>query len=216
MKERPILFSGPMIRAILAGKKTQTRRVIKPQPETKWVEWCIYNNGGSHSYYDADGYSTMHLNTARDYRDEGECPYGAPGDTLWVRETWACIFGVPKSDAPHPDDVVCYRADTGEAERIITEVKGWRPSIHMPRAYSRITLEVVSVRVERLQDITEEDAIAEGVSLPARTTTLYDGMYRDAFSFLWDDINGKRGYPWSSNCWVWVVSFLPTERRRAG
>lgn len=190
MKERPILFSSPMVKALLAGTKTQTRRLVKPQPgpelgETPGAAW----NAG---FVDV------------------KCPYGQEGDRLWVREAWGFDSGVRgdfrplgRNDLSGMDLLThtLYRADGGKAPR-------WRPSIHMPRWASRITLEVTSVRVERLQDITEEDAKAEGVdSVPVadvpRNGTLY---HRDDFAQLWDIINGSKA-PWSSNPWVWVVGF---------
>jgi len=177
MKERPILFSGPMVRAILEGRKTQTRRVVKPQP--------------AH----IPGIGTV-LNI--DTITGRACPYGNPGDRLWVREAWAHRRWMLGDASPNPTTV--YRAD-GE------DLKGcarWRPSIHMPRWASRIALEVVSVRVERLQDISEEDAKAEGIDWVIG--------YRSRiplFSALWERINGLGS--WNANHWVWVVEF---KRRR--
>lgn len=183
MSEKPILFSGEMINAILAGNKTVTRRVVKPQPESfvncahPWVDGR-WEFGQSHD----DGSGEM-------VGDAVACPYGAQGDKLWVRETFAVhnIGG---------ENHVVYRADSG------TDGDGapWKPSIFMPRWASRITLEVVSVRVERLQDISEEDAKAEGV-------TGWHGVCRPEFHMLWDKINEGRGYSWDSNPWVWVVEF---------
>jgi hypothetical protein len=171
MKERPILFSGPMVRAILDGRKTQTRRAIRPP-----MPW-------------RDGWGVG--------LGEYNCPYGQPGDRLWVRETWA-----PKQW----EKGACYRAtgdllDTGHCQ--------WRPSIHMPRWASRITLEVIGVRVERLQDISEADAEAEGCEpLPMCGGPEVGGYncYQSGFELLWGSINGKLA-PWSSNPWVWVVEF---------
>lgn len=198
MKERPILFSAPMVRAILDGRKTQTRRVVRGQVGAL-----------------DRGQPTIVGGPA--------CPYGAPGDRLWVRETWAAIDerGEAVSRRTRHVDQNCgdrlvYRAD----DRVLTEQ--WRSPLFMPRWASRITLEVTTVRVERLQAITEEDACAEGV-------TQTDGRWwdgaphavkgtpralptaREAFADLWDAINGKRA-PWSSNPWVWVVSFRRVER----
>lgn len=176
MKERPILFSGPMVRAILEGRKTQTRRVVKPQP--------------AH----IPGIGTV-LNI--DTITGRACPYGNPGDRLWVRETWAHRRWMLGDASPNPTTV--YRAD-GE------DLKGcarWRPSIHMPRWASRIALEVVSVRVERLQDISEDDAKAEGVTI--KGTSRYDGEARDAFEALWCSINGADS--WEINPWCWCISF---------
>jgi uncharacterized protein YqfB (UPF0267 family) len=176
MRERPILFSGPMVKAILGGRKTITRRVLKLQ-----------DYDGGDCYETKDGILRDILSL---------CPYGIPGDRLWVRETWADPCG---------KRLPVYRADEATA---YLNVK-WRPSIFMPRWASRITLEVTGVRVERLQDITEEDAQAEGVE--ARRS-MKDGVapvvysYQDPFRIIWDSINGKK-YPWSDNPWVWVIEF---------
>lgn len=222
-KERPILFSGPMVRAILEGRKTQTRRVIKPQPDSKWVEWCIYNNGGSNDYFTETG---MHLNTDRDWveRDNGECPYGAPGDRLWVRETWCRADGTPNDGRPiGPDAWGClYRASEPKAVGADDEARNapWRPSIFMPRWASRILLEIECVHIERVQDITEEEALREGVARfegPVGELLFQDYSKefwgtpaytaRDSFKTLWDSINAARGFGWEANPYVWVVSF---------
>lgn len=180
MKERPILFSGPMVRAILDGRKTQTRRIVKPQPTNDYVTFMplsselvgVTKHGGP-----IDNRGWLH------------CPYGKTGDRLWVRETW-CPDVEPYTFR--------YKADGGEP------LERWRPSIHMPRWASRITLEVVSVRVERLQDISEEDALAEGITLVERGTSPVD-----QFNKLWESINGPGS--WEANPWVWVVSFKRIE-----
>lgn len=192
VKERPILFSAPMVRAILAGAKTQTRRVIRPE----WAR-CL-------DLEDVDDRA----------RALEQGPYGVPGDRLWVRETF--------HHCPHcSDGEVAYRAggwmrapngapdDAGDRSdddaRPLSPkcaAHGWRPSIHMPRWASRLTLEVVSVRVERLQDTSEADAKAEGV-VPLQ---MDHGSYKPAFEGLWDAINAKRA-PWNSNPWVFVVEF---------
>lgn len=164
MKSTPILFSGPMVRAILEGRKTQTRRIIKPQPSCDQVNECIFR-----------------------------CPYGAPGDRLWVRETWARELWSAGMDI---SSRLFYAADGHENIPI-----RWRPSIHMRRSDSRITLEIVSVRVERLNDITHWDAKAEGVEcLPNYTAAPVDD-----FRELWDSINGRGS--WDSNPWVWRIEF---------
>lgn len=187
MKERPILFSGPMVRAILADEKTMTRRIVMPQP------------AADSNLRDVRS-APAHI-LAPSFR----CPFGVPGDRLWVRETHAT--GVPGCQ-----DGLSYRADhqdpkgDGRANPM-----RWTPAIHMRRAFSRIDLEVTAVRVERLQDITEEDARAEGVR-PGKCEPGCDcdewseRRYRQGFEHLWDVINGKKAL-WSSNPWVWVVSF---------
>lgn len=181
MKERPILFRGEMVRAILSGIKTQTRRVLKPQPS--FVNQC-----GIPFYPDGKG--------PVDYRD---CPYGQPGDRLWVRETWM----KPEGGA------LDYRAKwTPRDERKMPVHEKWRPSIFMPRWASRITLGITDVRVERLQMITDSDSLAEGAG------HLYDAEVecpRAGFARLWDSINAKRGCGWNTNPWVWVVKFEVLE-----
>lgn len=217
VKERGILFSAPMVRAILDGKKTQTRRLYKPAKgfpyedgeitptsQDKWIEW-------------------------------GPCPYGAKGDRIWVREAWQPTF----SDGPAGrQPYIAFKADPpikfpnygfvpgswkdGSAEKyceMIYEMCGnqkWRPSIHMPRWASRITLEIVSVKVERLQDISEADAIAEGIDI--RVSGILQ-MFRDysgpgevfgthpiiSYASLWESINGPGS--WDANPWVWVIEF---------
>src|SRR5574343_491511 len=242
VRERPILFSAPMVRAILAGQKTQTRRVVKPQPPS---------NMHRHCWFDAPVYAWTYEPEPAAKWHRVRCPYGVPDDRLWVRETWAS-----------PEiQIVAYKADAecgawmgdGGGGRIwirhglihespyymqgrfpadtrtLRKYGGrWRPSIHMPRWASRITLEILSVRVERLQEITEEDAIAEGVESAACAARPGKRVYRDyyldkhdpfewyadprrSYESLWDRINGKRGYPWVSNPWVWAVEFRRVE-----
>lgn len=199
MKERPILFSAPMVRAILEGRKTQTRRVVKRTP----LEWL---DSGLHPDFVA-------------LPENGLCPYGQPGDRLWVRETWQgpLVDDVDDVDdyRENPDkfrkpDFCEYAADGGPAPEFVTMdddlVQRWRPSIHMPRWASRILLEVVSVRVERLNDISEPDAMAEGVTLSAPVKpSRSERMARDAYAELWESINGPGS--WEANPWVWVVEF---------
>lgn len=184
MMERPILFSGPMVRALLDGRKTQTRRVVK---------W-------------RGGLDMLGL----------PCPYGEPGDRLWVRETWAPRDSEAFLRHEVEADKLFYRAD--DERHLLTDGR-WRPSIHMPRWASRITLEVASVRVERVQDITDADALAEGVTNYGDDSQFPPGFSmstraarkwrpRREFRDLWDSINGKRpGCAWSDNPWVWAVTF---------
>lgn len=176
MNEHPILFSGEMVRAILAGRKTQTRRVVKGTA-LEWLQPKMFS----------PAFVAM--------QDNKLSPYGYAGDLLWVRETWC----------PDWTDHVIYKADGGSAidAGYKTEPR-WRPSIHMPRAASRITLEVVSVRVERVQEVSPEDCFKEGV-VPEKI--LHPVTPTRLFSGLWDSINAKRGYSWESNPWVWVVEF---------
>jgi hypothetical protein len=218
VREKPILFSGPMVRAILDGKKTQTRRVVKPQP----APGELIKKTKASMIPDA-----AHL--ADDLFDAGvrldlppHCPYGQPGDRLWVREAWT-----PDHADFYPHFRTCYRADGGfEYERnergevYSSESKRWypfrwRPSIHMPRWASRLTLEITNVRVERLQEISEADAQAEGVEpgcLTCGENCIDRGgcgwcrpAYRDSFAYLWMELNGRDS--WDANPWVWVIEF---------
>lgn len=190
-KERPILFSGEMVKAILDGRKTQTRRILKPQP--KGVVVSKPNFDGLFS--EANDPVTRYF----------ACHHGQPGDKLWVRETRAdtCAEGVSK--------IPWYRADYlghGEIDPPPGGIK-WKPSIFMPRWASRITLEIVSVRVEKVQEIRCEDALAEGVSLEGELFPNVDSAWKahKRFRFLWDSINAKRGYGWEKNPWVWAIEF---------
>ncbi len=223
-KERPIIFSGPMVRAIIEGRKTQTRRVVKNQGSLDFLGgsgddrndpsmwgWRVDGNGRD---------EFVPLAKSEWYDSCARCPYGVPGDTLWVREGFSTDHR-----AFYPHWGLVYRADRTvldsdiENGQVFSHEAGksfpfrWRPSIHMPRWACRLTLAVKAVRVERLQDISEADAIAEGCC----TRTYRDGRgHEDArldFKRLWDSINGKR-HPWASNPWVWVVEFEPTSKEK--
>ena len=181
MKERPILFSDPMVKAILDGRKTMTRRVVPERFLDKYYDYDDWCNSVMPSGAD--------FSCSRSYEKEyfmERCPYGHPGDRLWVRETHIIT--------EEPRCPVVYKADT----EVTIPPEVWRPSIHMPRWASRITLEITDVRVERLQDISVEDCQREGVE--SNVSSLIE------FHDLWDSINGKK-HPWVSNPWVWVVSF---------
>lgn len=195
MKARPILFSAPMVRALLAGTKTQTRRVVTPPRG-----WPQYSHADPFAMPPAvwwwNGEHT-HVGVKQ------ECPYGQPGDRLWVRETWQ------HSNHPFgPLDKTCaifYRADYSADPHGMDGEKSpegkyrqWRPSIHMPRWASRILLEITGIRVERLQDISEADCRAEGLG---DTVDRAHHWYR----VLWEQINGPGS--WEANPWVWVVEF---------
>ena len=204
MTDRPILFSAPMVKALLSGTKTQTRRIIKLPTKKEYVRpdmggWEATTVGGEGCFY-ANGYAAPEK-VAIWNQTTGTCvviPYQI-GDRLYVRETWATIKGYPR--------VIAYRADGCIAH---TDLKNnrWRPSIHMPRWASRLTLEVTDVRVERVQDISEEDARAEGVGPLRHDGRMHNGLpASDGFADLWDSINEKRGYGWRKNPWVSVVSF---------
>jgi len=199
--EKPILFSGEMVRAILAGRKTQTRRVMNPQPNKigelwMWVlkkmSYALPNQG--ELYKPALGIWEA-------------CPYGAIGDRLWVRETFRCVpvgeYGISSVEYK-ADGKIVEIENTREAADLWFEAyrpeEKWRPSIFLPRWASRIALEIVNVSVERVQDISEKDAIAEGIKPEITNKVL-------AFNYLWDGINASRGFGWDVNPWVWVVEF---------
>ena len=208
MKERPILFSAPMVRAILAGTKTQTRRVVNLPADAKHVCYWAPPSGRSESGYADPGvnYWTPDPAGETDSNHLNPCPYGQPGDRLWVRETWRITGDSPEDmlDMFDRDDVQ-YRADDDQSY-----IDKYRPSIHMPRWASRILLEVIAVRVERLQDISEADAVAEGVDFAGHTDEImHDYSPDERFSMLWESINGAGS--WNENPWVWVVEFRRVE-----
>ncbi|ERU73799.1 hypothetical protein OFL75_11105 [Pseudomonas aeruginosa] len=225
MKERPILFTGPMVLALLEGRKTATRRIAKPVKHPDLGN--IYAPGA------------LVLEREPQHVIDRACPYGQPGDRLWVRETWTDVnlCGAPalayradedirdlmeepgflddrgafNYDDPRvkPYPFACWYADLDQAR--------WRPSIHMPRWASRILLEITAVRVERLQDISDDQAEAEGVERPENITNVdvWDGAERELFNAmnqprarfrrLWSNINGSES--WDSNPWVWCIEF---------
>jgi hypothetical protein len=176
MKERPILFTGNMVRAILEGRKTMSRRVLKElHPSWNFKE------------LDEDGYFRF-VRCHKIQHYEIKCPYGISGDRLWVRET----FGICNTVSP----AVCYLADNKQLPSPFYKRK---PSIFMPRWVSRILLEITNVRVERLQEISNKDAVKEGCDN-------WLCSKEEEFHALWDSINGKK-YPWAANPWVWVIEF---------
>jgi hypothetical protein len=197
MRERPILFNGDMVRAILAGRKVQTRRAIAPQPYIDASGNFCWN--GSNYGQDTAGVPmartlASQIPSARTGRVL--CPFGKIGDRLWVRETWG-----RHPDYPDANRVV-HRAEPGsdhDAER-------WRPSIHMPRWACRLVLEITAVRVERLQDITSDDVLAEGITTRFKVADAADDL-RIQFRDLWNDTGGD----WDSNPWVWVIDFNRVE-----
>ena len=193
MRERPILFSAPMVRAILAGTKTQTRRIMKPRRD-RYVgcELALNELAGE---VNAGDYTNAPM---------------APGDRLWVREAHY-IIGEYRE--------VFFRATQDSSTSPTLSWPGpWRPSIHMPRWASRITLEVTGVRVEKLQEISYEDAKAEGAEFWRNDGTLTDlppcSQHRYEFEDLWTSINGADS--WNANPWVWVVSFRRLDAKEAG
>lgn len=248
MKERPILFTGEMVKAILEGRKTQTRRV---QPLTAKTVLCAaqrkigfeFNAELARRDYPVKGMPRLCVpvrhpkETWIKLEDCGceilYCPYGGPGDMLWVRETWSVAdhdFGTPPTawliDYKATDTCEWQNPPKGTlplwAERIGTAGIDFdpkcRPSIFMPRWASRITLQILSVRVERVQEISEEDAKAEGsylgrcdCSLMKNYTEMFTltwcHIHGQEFKTLWDSINSKRGFGWEKNPWCWVVEF---------
>ncbi len=213
IKERPILFSGPMVRAILDGRKTVTRRPVKPQYLTQ--EWSVRpaaeprHERHSHDWWLPSGTAP--------YAALPNCPYGRPGDRLWVRETFMDLRGTGVEHRPNPESPLqryVYGADikpgsSSDEARKDFGLK-WKPSIHMPRPACRILLEVTDVRVERLQDITYEQAVAEGVyrTIPRVWTATDEGgachKYPEhAFRDLWISTGGD----WDANPWVWCIEF---------
>jgi hypothetical protein len=203
-RERPIIMSGPMVRAILEGRKTVTRRVVKPQPACG----CRYEiNGAESGALQMVGTRSDPIvfvpptPTSKDY--VLRCPYGRPGDRLWVRETFAPRLDVdPATEPQKARHYALYRANgTGLDEpHWHAYPDRWTPAIHMPRWASRLTLRVEAVKVERVQEISEEDARAEGRSLDPNDPAGY-------FPATWDAINKARGFGWESNPYVWCVTF---------
>ncbi|PLD14553.1 hypothetical protein B6I48_10115 [Klebsiella pneumoniae] len=235
MKERGMIFNGEMVRAILDGRKTQTRRIMAPQPADD-IERCIFPNpeviGWKSSRRHKHGSTTAHF-----------CHYGKPGDRIWVRETWGVVSHAFSDDGLMIDWVpdrpataihempfgngyysgyAIYAADGdftwGDDDGYEDGRSCWKPSIHMPKAASRILLEITDVRVERLNAISEEDARAEGIidggclncgepepcgcANPEPDAT-------DAFAYLWQSIYGQEN--WNADPWVWVIEFKRVE-----
>ncbi|CAH3399157.1 TPA: hypothetical protein ACTYTC_003601 [Klebsiella pneumoniae] len=214
MKERGMIFNGEMVRAILDGRKTQTRRPIKWK-QTRFTEVGEREDGSKWPW-------SEDAEHACDFWHP--CPFGAVGDRIWVRETfctvddtqygggkWVDYRATPKFEASHPAGWDCAPNDA--------EALKWRPSIHMPRWASRILLEITDVRVERLNAISEEDATAEGVPPAGSLLPDYPGTFltpkgdfataKVAFQRLWESIYGEES--WKANGWVWVISFKRVE-----
>ena len=231
MKETPIIMSGNHPKLVLDGKKTVTRRVVTTstsevgEGKVDWSKFCwdgsqIYRDTCRHGhteihkaplpFVDGKGRNWQYLHVPYDWEEDMTIfriyPRYEVGDRLWVRETWHGI--------EHPTDrdseFITYKATAHP--HILKTVK-WRPSIFMPRWASRITLEITEVRVERLQEITEEDARAEGLVYHKGFSQWYTSPdtlvfgHKTAFQILWDSLNAKRGYGWDTNPWVWPISF---------
>lgn len=222
VKERPVLFSGPMVKAILEGRKVQTRRIINTQEFPDIYEFRPWVIDGVQQW------TPNRLPLWLSIEPDGVCrswagKYGKVGDRLWVRETWAKTTCKPDGQAEWH---YVYKADDGKGLcPRCQEERYWKPSIHMPREASRITLEITDIRVERVQDISEEDCLKEGVIPATKDGKLWKYGLREwawanwpvdsrkAFQILWDSINGKRpGCDWASNPFVWVIEFKRVEK----
>lgn len=203
-KERPILFSTPMVQALLERRKTQTRRIVTPQPLFKTARKFIMPDDSPNKWHDCDDVTTI-------------CPYGAIGDILWVRETWNHYYS---------GDDHCYSFRASDPE---FPFSGWKPSIHMPKSVARIWLEITDIRLERLNDISENDAKEEGLAQVTKDngrTWKYGIPDKDglpgtdnsgwpwqewelspvvAYKKLWTKINGQEST--ESNPWIWVIQF---------
>lgn len=239
MKERPIIFSADMVRAILDGRKTQTRRAVKPQLPSDF-SFAKFLADGRAVFDVGNGWGVEYVN----------CPYGAIGDRLWVREKWRVVgwddggpYTIEYADGStmqekenfdydyekymryyEQSDKECTDAGLELDENDCYILKDgvvptrWRSPIHMPHWASRITLEITDIRVERVQEISERDAGKEGIQDIYVPGVVYIGNGEtvpkateatdvETYQYLWDSLNAKRGYPWSSNPWVWVIEF---------
>ena len=185
MKERGMIFNGGMVRAILDGRKTQTRRPIKPQPELTARSGFSWNGRLFGAGIDERETNRNFAHTA--------CPHGKPGDRIWVRETFSAV---PDQDEPAGCSAILYAADGGKP------YGKWTPSIHMPRDACRILLEITDVRVERLNSICDLDASKEGCSIADMGS---GDCLADVFAGLWSSIYGAEN--WQANPWVWVIEF---------
>lgn len=205
MRERGILFSGSMVRALMANEKTQTRRVIQPQP----MQGASWDDAAKLFVLQGSALGVLR-----------NCPYGSLGDLLYVRESVAIRNQGSYDDAKKPDEHghrqgwydLLYKAD--DPFRTTTaDIRGYtyRPSIFMPKWCTRIWLKITGLGVQRLQDISRGDAVAEGVSDTQLYTAHATGLWEE-FQVLWDTLNAPRGYGWDVNPWVWVVTFQRVER----
>lgn len=219
-KERPILFSAPMVRALLDGTKTQTRRIVKIQSTT--TEPPYLRPDGRYTYTVCEGHAVG---------EPFPCPYGIPGDRLWVRENYR--YSLPDSIRYQADGAVIITKPPASVVIPNHKLNDWRPSIHMPRWASRLTLEITEIRVQRLQDISEEDAIAEGIECAHRDEDRtfwknyrfksphpkrgkvwnpeenqivnYNREPIRSYQSLWESINGPGS--WDANPYVWAITF---------
>lgn len=229
MKERPIIFNGEMVRAILEGRKTQTRRVIKPQPPLckppiYKIEPCGQHWHGFLDHQTEEAITTVSI---------GRCPYGVVGDRLWMREAirrkGLGLYPLVRGDnVTYLADLTPVMGEGPAGSYMGRALVNWQwkhrvlPSIHMPRWASRLTLEITNVRVEQVQDINENDVDAEGIFNegglhlahclhrifhPDHKCSCGDRTPEEEFAILWDSINAKRGFGWDTNPWVWVLEF---------
>lgn len=202
MTEKPIIFSTQMVQAILEGRKSQTRRIVKPQPIIDSNSGYVFCGRHKSIYKNDPHHEDWKIRFIKDH-----CPYGQPGNILWVRESYSPDYF---RQGEHG-----YKADWTELSKEYLPSPKWKPSIHMPRSAARIFLKVENVIIERLQDISEADAEKEGVIdivHPAFVASEAVDQFncKTAFSALWDQINGSRA-PWASNPWVWVIEFSRRE-----
>ena len=206
MKERPVLFSAPMVRAILDGRKTQTRRIIKPQPYIDEMGNFCWNGENFGQDFNGPCIQAIASPIPSSKTKRVRCPYGKPGDRLWVRETFN-----------HDGEKYIYAADLNELG-VQKWAAQWKPSIHMPRNASRILLEITGVRVERLQDISECDAKAEGSYVcdyfgrRLLDQSSNQGCYKWGYRSIWESLNGTGS--WDLNPFVWVIEFKLLEVRK--
>ena len=235
--ERPILFCGSMVRAIIDGRKTQTRRVIKP-PRKAFEFNSVFRGVGDGMWHIADIDQPMGEPAECWNETEITCPYGEPGDRLWVKETWAILDGNRhfQGSVERAEDLFIARRGNihWKADALTPNIGPWRPSIFMPRWASRIILEIVNIRAEKIQCISDADAIANGIERIGGAACLnpwtnylkgkpgemkYNcSSPRRSFQTLWDSINKTRGYKWEANPWVWVIALrrLPAQPTAAG
>ncbi|MGP2911158.1 hypothetical protein ACTVKE_14735 [Serratia marcescens] len=206
MKERPVILNSEMVRAILDGRKTQTRRVIAVQPESNQFGLLRISDSTKHS--DIGKYHWAESNATGTHQRSAlfSCPFGQVGDRLWVRETFMDLTGTGIEATTGKFEGFAYRADTpagsyGDEVRKEYGLK-WAPSLHMPRKACRILLEITAVRVERLNDISDGDAISEGCSISDMKS---GDCVADVFARLWSSIYGVDS--WNANPWVWVIEF---------
>ena len=215
-KSTGLLFCAEMVRADLEGRKTQTRRVVKPQPIPKEDGGWFWQGGPKLL---KASYGDVYVHTDLDHVIQAMlkvCPYGRPGDEILGRETWAtdrCLDDVKPSNlqAGFPCEFKAGGTNVYGYDKLVDRGR-WRPSIFMAKHASRIHHILTAVRVERLQDITDRDALDEGISIPKNLTEAYKRGERlgprNRYMQLWDRLNGKK-HPWASNPWVWVLQWEP-------